>query len=638
MLSGGAGGCNNFFGVGADSVKETLLPGRSDSEAYTHPMPDAPPAGPMHPPRRRWAATGWVAVVVAVTVGGPLFVRMPPWCDLTLYQVAARNLLDGGVLYRDVFDTNLPGFVTLLAGLQAVCGPSVAAVRLADLGIVTATVWVLVKWVRRMGGGDSGAAGAAAGAAWFYLFSSEFNHAQRDVWMLLPAAAAAFRRVGRTQGPGGGSALAAGFADGLIWGVAVWIKPHVMVPALALWLATLPAAGRMWGWPAAGRDGLGLLAGGVTAGAAGLGLIWANGAWADFIEVMTVWNPAYARRSIEDVWGRLPMTLGYFPPWSLLHLAAVPLALATLAEAAAPGRWRAGFPAWAGTLYAPAAAAPERVARAALAAFYLGWFLQAAVLQRGLDYVHVPEMLLALAVLAGQRWAAAVPAVAVQVGLGALLNAADVMPGLAAELPARDDQSDILPLDKPPFLDGPMLRRWPDCFRGDDPDLRDALARFPGSHPSATWVDLGQVVDFLRAAEPPVRDGNLLAFHDSPHPLYLLLGVKPAVRYMHVSTAIEIAGMAERVGADIRAGRPEYVVADLRRMTWYWRRAAEPGPGGDPHRLPQWFPASQRGVFPWDQTLVFRAGRYCVYRVDRPIGAVGIPAWDDLGKLGPGVP
>ena len=37
-----------------------------------------------------------------------------PLCDLTLYDMAARSIMAGGVHYRDVFDTNLPGFVWLL--------------------------------------------------------------------------------------------------------------------------------------------------------------------------------------------------------------------------------------------------------------------------------------------------------------------------------------------------------------------------------------------------------------------------------------------------------------------------------------------------------------------------------------------
>ena len=68
--------------------------------------------------------SGLVVAAGALAAGVPLFLRMPPWCDLTLYDVAAQNLLRGGVHYRDVFDTNLPGFVWVLAALQSVLGRS----------------------------------------------------------------------------------------------------------------------------------------------------------------------------------------------------------------------------------------------------------------------------------------------------------------------------------------------------------------------------------------------------------------------------------------------------------------------------------------------------------------------------------
>src|SRR5215218_4086988 len=62
---------------------------------------------------------------VALVIGLPLFLRSPPWCDITLYQLAARNLLQGGVHYRDLFDTNLPGFVWAMTALYSLFGPNV---------------------------------------------------------------------------------------------------------------------------------------------------------------------------------------------------------------------------------------------------------------------------------------------------------------------------------------------------------------------------------------------------------------------------------------------------------------------------------------------------------------------------------
>lgn len=39
-----------------------------------------------------------------------------------MYDVAARNILRGGVHYRDVFDTNLPGIVWLMAAIRSAKG------------------------------------------------------------------------------------------------------------------------------------------------------------------------------------------------------------------------------------------------------------------------------------------------------------------------------------------------------------------------------------------------------------------------------------------------------------------------------------------------------------------------------------
>ena len=70
----------------------------------------------------RSAIVARTLTTLALIIGVPLFLRMPPWCDLTLYDVAAQNLLRGGVHYRDVFDTNLPGFVWILTAIRATFG------------------------------------------------------------------------------------------------------------------------------------------------------------------------------------------------------------------------------------------------------------------------------------------------------------------------------------------------------------------------------------------------------------------------------------------------------------------------------------------------------------------------------------
>ena len=122
---------------------------------------------------------------------------MPIWCDATLYAVAAQTISHGGVHYRDVFDTNPPGFVWLLCGVRGVLGTSSEALRVADLLTVTLVTAGLLWWSRKAGASSVGVSWLAAAVAAFYPFTHEFNHVQRDVWMMLPAGAAIALRLRR---------------------------------------------------------------------------------------------------------------------------------------------------------------------------------------------------------------------------------------------------------------------------------------------------------------------------------------------------------------------------------------------------------------------------------------------------------
>lgn len=171
-------------------------------------MSALPPA-----PRRALSATlGWLCTGALLLVGVPLFLRMPLWCDATLYAVAARTVSSGGVHYRDVFDTNPPGFVWLVAAVRGAFGDGDFALRVADLVVMAVVVPLLLRWARV--GGASRAAVAWAAAA-FYPYSQEFDHVQRDTWMMLPALAAVALRMRRAE-RGPAPLLAVG--EGLGWG------------------------------------------------------------------------------------------------------------------------------------------------------------------------------------------------------------------------------------------------------------------------------------------------------------------------------------------------------------------------------------------------------------------------------------
>ena len=58
-------------------------------------------------------SAGLAAVMLAgvLILAVPLFVRAPVWVDVTYHDISAWNIRHGGVHYRDIFETNLPGMV-----------------------------------------------------------------------------------------------------------------------------------------------------------------------------------------------------------------------------------------------------------------------------------------------------------------------------------------------------------------------------------------------------------------------------------------------------------------------------------------------------------------------------------------------
>src|SRR5271170_7185848 len=130
--------------------------------------------------------TSWLVHLGILIVGVPLFICMPLWVDTTYHDMSARNILWGGVHYRDIFETNLPGMVWLHALVRPVIGWSSEAIRIADFLVVGASILLLSRWLSRIGIRRSGQVWFVAAAFFFYLNESEFIHCQRDSWMLLP--------------------------------------------------------------------------------------------------------------------------------------------------------------------------------------------------------------------------------------------------------------------------------------------------------------------------------------------------------------------------------------------------------------------------------------------------------------------
>jgi hypothetical protein len=528
---------------------------------------------------------------VALLGGVPLFLCLPPWNDVTLHDMAARAILRGGVHYQAVFDTNLPGIDWAMAGIRAMFGRSYEVLRAFDLLVVGTAVAMLAVWVQRIGASKAIVAWFLTAAALFYPFTSEFNHVQRDPWMFLPAVVAAWWRLQTAERAR--FALWRSVAEGFLWGVAVWFKPHVILPALAVWgVSTIFLKRRQHPLR---QDLLALLGGGVLAGLPGVAWLVGTGAWPHFVDVFTNWNPDYVADGLSKMAGRVTLLWDCFRPWSLANLVAIPVAIAWL--------WKRA-----------------NASRCILAALYLAFLFQGIVIQKGFDYVHVAPTLLALAIVSAAGWCVGFAAVVYLILAAVLVS---VVPSLRGT-----------PIEQHRLLSPAVMQHWPRCWReGSSAALRDQLGVYTHIHVGTTWEDLERVAAFLRSLEPPLGDRELTCWHDSTHSLYLMLNLEPSTRYMHFGTALDIRKQAPRIAAEVAASPQRYVVSDLRRMTW---DPVAPLHIDEPLKLPGWFPRSQRGVFPWNQPIVFRSGRYLVHKMTGPVGVIDIPAWLSLNQLGPG--
>lgn len=529
-----------------------------------------------------------IVLLAVLVLGVPLFVRTPIWVDVTYHDLSAWNILHGGTHYKDVFETNLPGMVWAHALVRPVVGWSHEAIRIVDLCVVSSVVFLLSRFLQRSGVSINGRIWFMTAAALFYLAETEFIHCQRDGWMLLPAVGAATLRLRRVAAS---RSLKWTVFEGLMWGVAVWIKPHVLVPALLVWLMSLRFQTRR----VALRDAGWLFAGGLLAG--GLGSCWllTTGTWQPMWDVLLNWNQEYYSWSWEDTFQKCRLVITYFAPFSLLHCASIPLAFVAIFR--------------------------RDPSRAILAVLYLGWLAQATLIQKTFDYAHYPPMLLGLAVIASFR-----------IPVGPILFGWCLVAGLTNEF-ARDQRwfrdlqrnyrittKAILPHYS--LLDRNRLALWGRCWHDDSWELKDQLSFYDTVHCAPNWADLNRVGEFLKTKN--LQDYELICWHDSTHPLYVELGIKPGIRYPHVITALKFRTKREQIKSETFSSPARYVVSDLVPIMYsaHFDPFPPPGPATE---LPPEFPAWHADIYPWNQPVVYRSGRYVVHEVKEPKGEIVFP-------------
>jgi hypothetical protein len=588
------------------------------------------------------ALVAYLALAVLVIVYLPLFICMPPEIDIAMYDLVARLWLRGGVIYRDIFENNLPGMVWAHAAIRSLLGWSSEAIRLVDVLVVAGIVSLLLGLLRRAGQTKPLRAWTALALVAFYSSTTEWVHCQRDIWMLLLALGAVALRslqVERLTAPRleWGRLFAWSLLEGACWAAACWLKPHVAIPAFFCILVSAALFRRMAprGYSRLALDLGGVLAGGLLVGALGYAALRSNGAWPYMIDTM-VWNRHYARTSWQPFTRyKYRDALHVFIPWGRTLLWALPVAVLMVLRGV-------GGP--------PLDPLPRRILTPLLAALYLGWLTQLFLLQsRWLEYPKAPAVMLAIAVIA-IGWSRSrsaesrlIEAMLIFVVIDMLID--DLGTWLfGRDLPVRwairsaAQAVVILPLvlwDHPgvqavrrlavtasllifaayALANHPVSRPertalWARCLReGSTPQIRDRLTLTD----RIDWVSLAEVARYLRDAG--TRDRELTCYDARTCPLYLDLGIKPSTRHVFFNNYLEHSPQDLRRAAcqEVARSPQRFVVSDL--LGIFDDHAARHASVTSDADLPPKY----RGVFPWSEPIVFRSGRYLVHAVEGPI-------------------
>jgi hypothetical protein len=499
-----------------------------------------------------------LALALWLVVQLPAFLCMGVY-DPNIYDVLARRVMKGDVLYRDLMETNFPGIVWAHLSVRTLFGWSTEALRAVDVVIVGTTVVLLLGWLPRPFSARV-RIGVAAVPCAFYLSTTEWCHCQRDVWMLpvcLVALGIRCRQTDRLKRSDPPARLIPGAVlEGAVWAAACWVKPFAAVPGLVCWLLS---ARHVTAAAGAGRrlaaDFAGLLVGGLAVGGLGAGWLAATGAWDPFLDVMFDWNREYFTQNMFGVssTGQIALTCAdRFFPWCLVHFAAIPFAVKTLFVRRGVGTGpslRAGF--------------------------YLAWLLQSLLLQHWFDYVHVPAVLLGLTLLAAE----APPRMKT---LGGCLIVAFFVLCIAW-------RGGRLTVERAEI--------WSECVSaGGTPDMKFRTSQLHW----VPWPDLARAAEFLRTLD--VRDGEVCCFTDTLVPLYNDLDVQPSTRFVLVDIHLGIfKSRRDVLLTSLALGRQRYLVCTVI-------------PGRTPHLYAA---LSGDDALPGlKDRIVFRSGAVVVFRLD----------------------
>ncbi|WP_166823881.1 hypothetical protein [Thalassoroseus pseudoceratinae] len=515
-----------------------------------------------------------IFVLVAIlAVAVPPFLRTPLTNDAIYYDLQARHLVDGGKLYEDMFEPNLPGVVWLHVAVRSIAGDSWEALRVFDLLMFSAAVFIAVRWIVPKGVSARSRYYLAAACFLFYFSQTTWCHCQRDVWMTVPVLGALALRIRQTERIQSGTVsntilFGLGVLEGLVWGAGVWLKPHVVLMAGMVWILSVTMTRQ---WRRIAVDSAGLLVGGLIIGGAGVGWMMSVGCWSAFWETMTKWNPEYATSGqAHKTFIRYLELLYFLSPWVWLHVLAVPVACLAIRRSFRADRTDSDLPV------------------ALLSICYLTWTIQAFALQHLFHYIHVAPILLGIVVVA-MSFRSRVSSLG-RVGVLGFVTVAVLCS---------------------PLLRFERLGLWWPSIRSPLP-VRVA-ERLGGATANRQLEDIDKVADFLAENEVGTRD--VWCYNSELVALYDRMRLTPPTRYVYtLELLVFLPSRRQEIWQAHRNTPIRYLVANIetsllrdQQIREVKDRARSLRTGGD-------MPESDIPLpYPLDSPIVYTAGNYYVF-------------------------
>lgn len=533
-------------------------------------MPAAPGEKESSPSR----ALPCFCLVALLLLATPIFLRMPLTNDAILFDLQTRLFSEGAVPYRDILEPNFPAVFWIHWTVRGLLGTSSEMLRLFDLAVISGVTWLLSQLVRKSGGTSQSSVWLSVAVWGFYLGATEWCHCQRDTWLLLPIFFATWLRLRRL---GSDSALNAklSFIEGLAWGAGLWLKPYIVLVAIAVWLVTLRGFRSVRSCLV---DTALVLLGGLVAGAIGVAWLIQTEAWPYWIETVQQWNPRYLAAGREHwVWPRFKSMAWRMQPWFALHPVALPLAAFRLRQL-----WR--------SRREPIPALGSDLPQFALSAIYLATMAHVFLLQHLFDYVHAPAVILAIAVV------------------GMWLSQPNRSPYWRLAVLAFG----LLAATSSPILNQNRLRLWSTCVtQPSNSKLQDRLALL--ANPNRNHIE--RIADFLQ--KQSVRNGDVCVYNSDLVGLYQnqRLKLRPPTRYVYLFELLTyFPDKREEIISSVANSAHRFIVTDLVSCGMPLSQAMSIGPEGPTAPPPAYRTVSRRN-YPWSHPVVFRSGTYLVHEI-----------------------